>query len=172
MLTGRAVHRKKNVVENVRKLDILTLQRAKLFQQGPETKHKIAWQNGDRTVYTILFSLVYSGDTPSSMCLEYAISDQSEESMECLFYHIEVVSTLCHYGGKRWWYICPLSKSGRICGRRCRILYLPQGASYFGCRECYNLTYESRQKHRSRLHSGYEDLTKFINSMQALLNGE
>jgi hypothetical protein len=30
-------------------------------------------------------------------------------------------------------------------------LYLPYGAKYFGCRHCYNLTYESVQTHDKRI---------------------
>jgi hypothetical protein len=42
------------------------------------------------------------------------------------------------------WFLCPLLKpNGRPCHRRCRKLYAPYGAKYFGCRECYNLTYQS-----------------------------
>jgi hypothetical protein len=31
------------------------------------------------------------------------------------------------------------------CKRRCFKLYEPPGADYFGCRECYDLTYHSAQ---------------------------
>lgn len=42
------------------------------------------------------------------------------------------------------WFLCPLLKpNGTPCNRRCRKLYCPPGAKYFGCRECYNLTYDS-----------------------------
>ena len=41
---------------------------------------------------------------------------------------------------------CPLMRSGRICGRRCKILYLPPGEPFFGCRECHRLTYRSSQE--------------------------
>jgi hypothetical protein len=46
---------------------------------------------------------------------------------------------------RRYWFICPL----KVCGRMTAKLYLPNGASYFGCRKCYNLTYEScNESHR------------------------
>jgi hypothetical protein len=42
------------------------------------------------------------------------------------------------------WFLCPLLKpNGILCNLRCRKLYCPPGAKYFGCRECYNLTYDS-----------------------------
>lgn len=36
-------------------------------------------------------------------------------------------------------------KNGTSCERRCFKLYQPPGQDYFGCRECYNLTYHSAQ---------------------------
>jgi len=48
----------------------------------------------------------------------------------------------------RYWFICPLSVNGVYCGRRVGTLYLASGGPYFGCRHCYNLTYESRNELR------------------------
>jgi len=59
-----------------------------------------------------------------------------------LDYKITLTSTACHFGGHRWWFICPLSVRENYCGRRVGRLYLG-GGSYFGCRHCYNLTYQS-----------------------------
>ena len=36
------------------------------------------------------------------------------------------------------------------CDRRANTLYLPPIASKFGCRHCYDLTYERRQQSRSK----------------------
>ncbi len=61
-------------------------------------------------------------------------------------YRIALTTTQPHYGGLRWWWICPLVKDGRRCGRRVGKIYLPPGGQYFGCRHCYALTYESCQE--------------------------
>lgn len=55
-------------------------------------------------------------------------------------YHhgVNLVSTRCHFGGERTWFVCPLS----ACGRRTAKLYL--GLNHFGCRRCYNLSYISQ----------------------------
>ncbi|HEX8915922.1 MAG TPA: hypothetical protein VF796_26480 [Humisphaera sp.] len=60
-------------------------------------------------------------------------------------YRVRVTSTPLPWGGRRWWFACPLVRDGRPCGRRCGKLYLPPGARYFGCRRCYDLTHESSQ---------------------------
>ena len=61
-------------------------------------------------------------------------------------YIIKLTRTLCHFGGYRYWFVCPVVKDGVYCGNRCAKLYLPPAGQYFGCRECYDLTYESCQK--------------------------
>ena len=69
------------------------------------------------------------------------------EKTECN-YKVRLVTTPCHFGGVRWWFLCPLITNGVSCGRRVGTLYCPPGATYYGCRHCYNLTYESRNKRR------------------------
>jgi hypothetical protein len=50
-----------------------------------------------------------------------------------------------------WWFRCPLVVAGVPCRGRCRKLYLPPGARYFGCRRCHQLTYTScRESHPCR----------------------
>jgi hypothetical protein len=41
-----------------------------------------------------------------------------------------------------------LSRNGVYCGRRVAKLYEAPGAVYFGCRHCYDLSYESRNESR------------------------
>lgn len=57
-------------------------------------------------------------------------------------YKVKLSTTPCNYGGKRYWFICPLYKDNIACKRRVRILY--KVGDYFGCRHCFNLTYASR----------------------------
>lgn len=65
------------------------------------------------------------------------LTNQSEN----LDYEIKLTPTPCKFGGYRWWFVCPLDINGEACNRRVGVLYL--GGKYFGCRHCYNLTYES-----------------------------
>lgn len=43
--------------------------------------------------------------------------------------------TETNFNGRRQWFVCP------GCNRRCRIIY---GGSYYRCRKCYQLKYESQ----------------------------
>lgn len=71
----------------------------------------------------------------------YTITRQSGEKKQ-MDYKISLTTTPCNYGGQRYWFICPLSVNGKYCGRRVGTLY--GGGDYYGCRHCYDLTYNSR----------------------------
>jgi hypothetical protein len=54
-------------------------------------------------------------------------------------YRVQLTSTPCHYGGRRWWWICPLS------GKRVAKLHLPPGGTMFAAREEYRLGHRSQR---------------------------
>ncbi len=64
---------------------------------------------------------------------------------------IRLETTPLHFGGHRWWGICPLVVNNVPCNRRVGKLYLPPGDRYFGCRHCHRLTYRSAQEHDKRV---------------------
>ena len=59
---------------------------------------------------------------------------------ETFDYRVRLTTTRPQFGGLRWWFICPLIKAGKACGRRVGKLFSPPGERYFGCRHCYDLT--------------------------------
>lgn len=92
-----------------------------------------------------------SGGKSGRMRLKYVREDTGplarEPRRKSFDYWIELETTPCHFGGRRWWFQCPLPKEdGGRCERRSFKLYLPPGGGYFGCRECYDLTYRSAQE--------------------------
>ena len=89
-------------------------------------------------------------DWTGEIRFQYTQTDRHTEEKESLDYPVRLAATPCRYGGKRWWFICPLIKNGYACNRRVLKLYLG-GGKYFGCRHCYNLTYESCQEHDARV---------------------
>ena len=46
----------------------------------------------------------------------------------------------CKFGGRRPWFVCPVTS----CGRKCAMLYLRGG--FFACRECHRLAYASQRE--------------------------
>ncbi len=79
------------------------------------------------------------------LCLRYAWANNSTGEKEEFNYPISLVPTVCHYGGRRWWFICPLTTNGVYCGKRIGRLHLTPNGKYFGCRHCFDLTYQSCQ---------------------------
>jgi len=84
------------------------------------------------------------GENENSIILRYTQTDRWSGEKSDLDYKIQLVSTPCNYGGKRYWFICPLSKNGKYCGRRVGVLYLI--GKYYGCRHCGNIAYQAQSE--------------------------
>ena len=69
--------------------------------------------------------------------LSYAITDGQGNSTP-YDNEVSLITTPCNLGGVRYWFACP------SCGRRVAVLYLAPGNVYFRCRNCNNLSYQSR----------------------------
>jgi hypothetical protein len=80
--------------------------------------------------------------------LKYTVTDRSGEKTD-YNYKVRLTTTPCNFGGVRYWFICPLSRSGVYCGKRAGKLYLPPSRYYFGCQHCYDLSYGSRNETRT-----------------------
>lgn len=76
--------------------------------------------------------------------LIYTYTDNWSGEKESMNYEIKLASTLCNFGGKRYWFICPLVKNGNYCGRRVGVLY--NFGKWFGCRHCGNIAYNSQMQ--------------------------
>lgn len=93
---------------------------------------------------------VQANEWDGEIRFQYTQTDAHTNEKENLDYTARLTATSCNYGGKRWWFICPLVVGGRFCQRRVLKLYLG-GGKYFGCRHCYNLTYQSVQEHDAKV---------------------
>lgn len=80
------------------------------------------------------------GDEPY-LRIHYTQTEQDGTKQD-FDYKIPLTTTPCHFGGCRFWFVCPWYANGKYCGKRVGLLYL--GDKYFACRHCYNLTYNSR----------------------------
>jgi hypothetical protein len=67
-------------------------------------------------------------------------------SGEPVDYRVRLVTTQPTYGGRRWWFVCPLARRDGGPPRRVAKLYLPPGGRYFGSRAGHGLTYASCQE--------------------------
>jgi hypothetical protein len=153
---SREFRLRKTRVDEARSVDILTLQRKGVFTKESAWSGLITWSRNEEVAASLSFVLEYGESGPTGVRFMYTITDKDTGERKDYTYTVPVVSTRCNYGGMRWWFICPIVMNGRACQRPCRIIYRPPGAEYFGCRECHELTYESRQRHREKFNEGIE----------------
>lgn len=130
---------KKSTVEACKELDIGSWQRKGYFDNAPVSL-TFSWNRGDRSLGSIGVAVL----NRNSIRLHYDswIGD-NRSNAKSLDYPIPVSWTECNFGGKRPWFICPGMVNGQACRRRVAKLYLD--GSYFLCRHCHDLTYETRQ---------------------------
>jgi hypothetical protein len=140
---------KKPVVEGCHAIDTADLRRWKLLAPGATYRAgSLTWRrNGEAEPSSSVGYTLTLGGAEGVLRLDYRM----KESGEALDYPVRLVTTRCHLGGARWWFVCPLSVSGVACGRRVRKLYLR--GKYFGCRRCHGLAYTSSQEGDGRVYA-------------------
>lgn len=141
--------RRKFTVEECRELDIAAFPVNEFVRQSPWPR-VVSWRNfRDEVTASVGYTCEPGGSGSAVLRFRYSVT-RGGDSVQ-IDEPIPVVTTKPHFGGVRWWFICPLIASGRACQQRVRKLYLPSGGGYFGCRTCYNLTYESVRTHDDRV---------------------
>lgn len=134
-------HTKKHTVEDGLKLPVGTLKET--FNRGTPWRGSVHWTRGTKRTDSIGYEF-RPHDEAGRLRLFYTTTRPSGKVD--FDYWLELVTTPCNFGGRRWWFLCPLVVGGKPCRRRCGKLYLPPGGRYFGCRECHDLTYTSCQE--------------------------
>jgi len=130
---------RKTTVEECYILDVSRLARDGLLDVG--SSGVLSWKNwrtGERLA-RVGFSVSADDDDERLLCLSYCLGGSEDISTA-----IRLHATRPNFGGRRWWFECPLIVGGRVCGRRAGKLYLK--GRYFGCRHCHDLTYRSWQE--------------------------
>jgi hypothetical protein len=126
---------KKRVVETCRTIDTASLKRWHLLVPGvTDRAGSLEWgRAGEKSTASVGYRITV-GAAIGTLRLMYSVTSADAN----LDYSVRLVTTPCHLGGARWWFICPLVRNGVACNRRVRKLYLC--GKYFGCRRCHNLT--------------------------------
>jgi hypothetical protein len=133
----------KNTCDGLRTISIYWLKKQG-YLSGNYMGGTITWTDRWENKNSIGIS-VYAGLSEINLNYTNTSHDGIKNEMN---YNAQITSTPCYLGGKRYWFICPLVRSGVPCQRRVAILY--QGGKYFGCRKCLNLAYESQQQKMSK----------------------
>lgn len=93
---------------------------------------------------SIGFTVNIGGDEGDNIRLQYTHTSRETGEKESMDYRVQLTTTPCTYGGKRYWFICPLSKNGQYCGRRVGVLF--SIGKWFGCRHCGDIAYAAQMK--------------------------
>jgi hypothetical protein len=140
-------HTKAHTVEACLTLDANRLTRFGVFNTGAYQAGKLTWAGGKKGENGIGYEACTPDGADPWLRLRYtfAATGAGED------YRVRLTTTQPRFGGRRWWFVCPLILADRPCERRVGKLYLPPGGRYFGCRRCYRLTYTSCQAHDKRV---------------------
>lgn len=138
---GRWSYSSRTEADNLQKVDVYWLKKHGYLEPHCWKTGGIEWTHGfsgKKSSIGIEASLLEGG---MYVRFQYTQTEMNGEQKN-FDYKVPLTATPCHYGGQRYWFICPWYANGKYCGRRAGILYL--GGNYFACRHCYNLTYNSR----------------------------
>ncbi len=136
---------KKAVVEGCLALDANRWTREKILAAGVHQSGGWNWLIGPTKAASSIGYEVCTLDLANPWVrLHYTVT----RTGQALDYTVRLATTRPRFGGLRWWFLCPLSKNGRPCGRRVGKLYLAAHSVYYGCRRCHDLTYTSCQESR------------------------
>jgi len=145
---GRYYWDKKDTVEDCRSVSISFLRKHDYLSENSCGSGGISWKNcyGEETSSIGIVISTFEGE--KHVRFYYTVTDRNSGEKTDYDYKVQLTTTPCNFGGVRYWFICALSKNGVSCGRRVAKLYKAPGGNYFGCRHCYNLSYESRNESR------------------------
>ena len=138
----------KSIAEQSSKLSIFFLKKHNYLNEEYSYQHgSMSWSYGSsENKNSISFSVAkLNWGTPyekASMSLKYTYTDNRTDEKEIMDYEIKFTTTPCNYGGRRYWFICPLTKSGNYCGRRVGVLF--RVGKWFGCRHCLEIAYSKQ----------------------------
>ncbi len=134
---------KKAVVEDCLVLDINLMLRQNLIQTQYAWKSILRMAGGSE--FAIKRVPVCVNYPHGYLKLNYSVNTEPVEFI------VPIDLTYTSTGKRIWRFQCPIQKD---CSypylRKVQKLYLPPGGKYFGCRHCYDLSYESRQNWNRR----------------------
>lgn len=132
---------RKTTIEDCLTLSVSDFLREGALVPGTTTCGAWTWSYEGRDPHT---RVSYVADLlPSalpSLRLTYELDGESVD------YTVPLTLTSSPYGGRRWWFVCPLAREAGERPLRVAKLHLPPGARYFGSRQRYGLTYRSCQE--------------------------
>jgi hypothetical protein len=118
--------KKKTTVERCLKLDAGGFSKDVEFKPGFYSVGELTWNRADQRILSVRYWLEPKSEDRAVLHITSKVeADRTETS---LIEPIVLTGTIPHFGGVRWWFICPLIVDGATCNRRVKKLFLPPGA--------------------------------------------
>ena len=135
---GSGRHGGRPTADMSKRIDIASMVRTGRVVPGTHMSGTLSWSRGNEPAGWISYSAnlidLYDGE----LILTYSRGDEPER--EHVRQVVRLVFTEPHYGGRRWWMICPY-RHNRI-GK----LYLPNNGDRFAGRQAWRLAYNSQRR--------------------------
>lgn len=130
----------KREADSLKKIGVNFLRKHQFFKSG--LYGVMTWTNEmSEQTSSVNVQTFISDSEDNYLRIYYSQTTPSGEKTD-FDYKIPLVTTPCRFGGKRYWFICPMYRNNEYCGRRVGILY--KNGKFFACRHCYKLTYASQ----------------------------
>ena len=127
-------------VESGLTLDIAKLLGDRLFRPGQRWDGSIVWtRSGTGECVASIGYQAFLDDEGGRVRLHYTTTQWAGDKHDS-DYWIALTTTPQPFGGRRWWFICPLT------GDRVPKLHLPPGAFTFASRRAHKLAYRSQRE--------------------------
>jgi len=155
---GRARGSGRVRIEDCLSIDATVLRRCGVFASAFGSEWTYQWSGG--STRNINCTVAELPGKAMGLRLRYQRSDVGyPSSMRFVVQTVPVISSVCPFGGRRFWLQCPLMHSDVRCTRRVTRLFLAPCADLFACRMCYDLRYTTTQIHDKRVDHLARDLT-------------
>jgi hypothetical protein len=108
----------------------------------------ITWSYNGGSKNSISFLVIKDGwgttEEKAYVRLNYTHTNRWTDEKKNMDYKIKLTTTPCRYGGKRYWFVCPLTKNRKYCGRRVGVMFCI--GKWFGCRHCGEIAYAKQME--------------------------
>lgn len=134
---GSGRHGGRPTADMSKKIDLAWMIRSGKAKQGQWISGQLHWSCGGESAGSISYTANMEDAQDSYLRLQFwRGSGHDREHVEQV---IRLIFTEPHYGGRRWWMVCPY-KHVRVAK-----LYLPNGGDRFASRQAWRLAYQSQR---------------------------
>lgn len=125
------------VAEHCFRVELSWMLRTGRIVPGQHISSSLQWNRGGEPSGNISYEAIMSEPGQERLILKYTRGSGSDK--ESVRQEVRLVWTQPHYGGKRWWMVCPYA------GTRCTKLFLPGQGDRFASRKAWKVQYKSQR---------------------------